>query len=360
MRINFILPSIGLSGGARVVFEYANCLTSRGHDVSVIYPLIPINLGKKWYNLRNLARMALEIIVNLKQGVYVDWFNLKASLKRVFGLLWEKGIPDADIIVATRWETAYYVKRYSNKKGEKFYLIQHYETWLGPEEKVNLTYKLGLRNIVVSNWLKKILQNKVGAKIEAVILNGVDFNQFYPEKMEKGSDKIRILMPYREERWKGVEDGIKAFEIARKKYPEIQLVMFGPSPKKHLPRYVEFHKEPYGEKLRKIYNSCDIFLFPSQMEGCGLPPMEAMACKIPVVTTNVGAVPEYTIPGQTALVSEPGDISGLAQNLIKLIEDEDERNRIAENGYNYIKQFSWERATNQLENELSKSFNHSS
>lgn len=309
--------------------------------------------GAKWYNFRNLAGRALGVAANVRQGVHIGWFGLKANLIRVPRLA-KRYIPDADIIVATWWETAYYVSNYRKNKGEKFYLIQHYETWGGPEEKVNKTYKLGLHNIVISTWLKDILQNKFNVPVEAVIPDGVDLNQFYPEPIDRNNRVVRILMPYRREKWKGIEDGIKALEIARQKHPNIQLVMFGPALGKDVPPYAEFHEKPYGSKLRKIYNSCDIFVFPSHCEGFGLPPMEAMACKCAVVSTNVGGIPDYTIPRETALVSPPREPELLAENLISLIEDEELRRRIAEAGCNYIKKFTWDKATEALEQAFKK------
>ena len=353
MRITFILPGIGLSGGVKAVFELANHLHKRGHNVSIAYPLLPMNSGAKWYNLKSLASRALGIAGNLKRGVHVDWFKLEAHLIRVPTLA-ERYIPDADIIAATWWETAYYVSNYSKRKGEKFYLIQHYETWGGPEEEVNNSYKLGLHNIVNSTWLKNILQNKLDAPVEALILHAPDWDEFYPESMERSTDTVRILMPYRRTKWKGVEDGIKAFEIARGKWPNVQLVMFGEAPGKDVPEYVEFHKRPTGSELRKIYNSCHIFLFPSHHEGFGMPPMEAMACKCAVVETNVGAIPDYTIPGETALVSPPHSPELLAESIIRLVEDKDLLNRISEAGYKHIKKFTWDKATSALEQTFSE------
>jgi len=85
------------------------------------------------------------------------------------------------------------------------------------------------------------------------------------------------------------------------------------------------------------------------MEGFGLPPMEAMACRIPVVTTEVGAIPDYAIPGKTALISQPKDFKALARNLIELIENPQKRDRIAKAGYQHIQQFTWEKSTDKLE-----------
>ncbi|MEN4017615.1 MAG: glycosyltransferase family 4 protein [Methanobacterium sp.] len=349
MKITFLLPDTILTGGVKIVFKYANRLKERGHEVLIIVSppnSQPTFIKKIIYRIRKL--------LNLNNSILVDWFDLKTPLIQV-PTFEEKYIPDSDIIVATWWETANYVSKYKKSKGEKFYFIQHYEVWGGPKEEVNKTYKLGLHNIVISSWLKEKLED-IGANIEALILNGFDFNEFYPEKKDKNTDTIRILTPYRTDKWKGVNDALKAFELV-KKDKNVQLIMFGHEPSENeLPNYVEFHLLPVGDKLRKLYNSCDIFLFPSHCEGFGLPPFEAMACKLPVVTTDVGAIKDCTIPGKTTLVSKPGDIDSLAQNLIKLIDNPDLRIKIAESGYEHIKKFDFDKSTDKLENLFKKYF----
>ena len=356
MKITFIASGIGLGGGTKAIFEFANHLHARGHDVSVVYPLISMGRRAKWYNLRSLAGRALQVAADVAHGVYIDWFDLKANLIRVPRLS-GRFVPDADIVVATWWETAYYVSEYGSSKGEKFYLVQHYEVWGGPEEKVNNSYKLGLHNIVNSTWLRNILRDKLNAPVEALILHAPDWDQFYPEAVEKNNDIVRILIPYRRIEWKGIEDGIKAFEIAREKCPNVRLVMFGDAPGEDVPNYVEFHQRPSSDELRKIYNSCDILLFPSHCEGFGMPPMEAMACGCAVVSTSVGAIPDYTIPGETALVSPPRSPGLLAENIIRLVEDKDLLKRISEAGHKHIRQFTWDKATDALEQAFRKVLN---
>ncbi len=346
LKITFILPNIRISGGVKAVFEFANNLCQFGHEVFVVYPTMESYTDTYGLNLRTLKRKIFEFSNNLLfNSQKLDWFELKAKLLRVPTLKCSN-IPDADVVIATWWETAYNVQNYSKEKGLKFYLSQHYELWGGPKDKVDNSFKLGLKTIVNSRWLKDIIEKDIGAPVESLIGHVPDFEQFYPEEPVTKEDALRILMPYRNLRWKGVREGIKTFELAREKCREIKLVMFGPLKGSDIPEHAEFHENPSNDQLRTLYSSCDIFLFPSLTEGFAMPPMEAMRCKTAVLATRVGAISDYTIEGQTAITCEAGDCEDMAQKLIKLIADKALREKIAENGYQYITQnFSWEKAT---------------
>jgi len=67
------------------------------------------------------------------------------------------------------------------------------------------------------------------------------------------------------------------------------------------------------------------------------------------ITTDVGAASEYTMPGKTALMSPPGDVRSISNNLVELAVDEERRKKIAQLGYDFIKKFSWDDTVTRLE-----------
>jgi len=352
MKVNFILPFKFLNGGVKVIFEYANHLTARGHEVKIYYPLIPMRFGAKWADINRVYHQVKGFLANIKQGKRVNWFDIRVKIIRIPWLS-ENFIEEADVVVATAWPTAYTVNKLSNTKGKKFYFIQHYETWDGPLNKIDESYRLHLNQIVIATWLKGLMKEKFNREVEGVITNGIDFSKFYNQKKVL-NEKKRILMLHNQLKWKGVSDGIKAFELVRKKHPDIQLVMYGVRSSPLIPDYAEFYQKPSPAKLRELYGTSDIFISPSWSEGCQLPPMEAMACKCAVVATDVGGIPDYAIKSKTALVCQPRDIDTMAKHLIRLLDNPDELMKFSMAGYNHIKQFTWERAVSKLEHVFQK------
>jgi glycosyltransferase involved in cell wall biosynthesis len=78
---------------------------------------------------------------------------------------------------------------------------------------------------------------------------------------------------------------------------------------------------PDRDGLVAAYRSADIMLFPSRLEGFGIAPAEALACGIPVVTTNASALPEVVDHNQSGILVEPNDVAGYADAVRQLGED---------------------------------------
>jgi glycosyltransferase involved in cell wall biosynthesis len=99
------------------------------------------------------------------------------------------------------------------------------------------------------------------------------------------------------------------------------------------------------EDLPALYSLADLFVFPSLYEGFGLPVVEAMACGVPVVTSNNSCLPE--IAGDAAVLVDPHDERDIANGMLRLLEDQDLRVQCVNRGLERARMFSWETAARQ-------------
>lgn len=99
------------------------------------------------------------------------------------------------------------------------------------------------------------------------------------------------------------------------------------------------------EKLPRLYNTSDVFVFPSLYEGFGLPPLEAMACGTPVITSNAASLPE--VVGNAGITIDPTDASQLATELERVLENSHLQNKLTKKGLHRANQFSWKRSANE-------------
>ena len=106
--------------------------------------------------------------------------------------------------------------------------------------------------------------------------------------------------------------------------------------------YVVFTGELTDDEVIALMNIADIFVFPSLYEGFGLPPLEAMACGTPVVTSNAGSLPE--VVGDSALLVNPLCAQDIADAIQKLFLDQELKQELIRRGFERVKLFSWEKA----------------
>ncbi len=94
--------------------------------------------------------------------------------------------------------------------------------------------------------------------------------------------------------------------------------------------------------LAALYRLADAFAFPSLYEGFGLPPLEAMACGTPVVTSRISSLPE--VVGDAALLVDPYSVEDIASGLERVLGDDALRAELVARGRARVKHFSWERS----------------
>lgn len=316
MRITFLLPDANLSGGIRVVALYAAELTRRGHRVTVLsMPPRPPSLG-----MRVRALAAGRRLPRPQPGPsHLDGLALDHRILPAWGPPKPRLVPDADVLIATWWETAEWVYALPPAKGAKVYFIQGYEVLpYMPAERVEHTYRLPLHKIVVSRWLAEMMRDRFDDNDVDLVPNSVDRTQFHA--MPRGRQpRPTVGFLYNVAPSKGVATTLAAIAELRRKYADLRVISFGssdPVPELPLDEGIEFHRQPAQEQLRTLYAQCDAWLSASISEGFNLPAMEAMACRTPVISTRTGWPEEAIRHGENGMLVDIADghnAQGLAQ-----------------------------------------------
>ncbi|MCG8616943.1 MAG: glycosyltransferase family 4 protein [Desulfobacterales bacterium] len=180
---------------------------------------------------------------------------------------------------------------------------------------------------------------------------GIDLDNFFPLDHIKKIPGRLIVTNSADMPLKGLYHLLHAFKnvLARR---EASLTVIG-TPKKDggieklvkkldLGRHIEFTGRVDHDRFVREYARAEIAVVPSMYEGFGLPVGEAMACRIPVISTTGGALPE--VAGDAAKLVPPGDAKALEKAIIQLLDDPAERERLAQKGYERVhSEFTWEK-----------------
>lgn len=355
MKITFILPYAGLRGGTRVVAIYAQHLQKRGHEVLVV------SIPKRSPSFKQQLKSLLK-----GKGWISDSFNFSHfdnicvphKVIESYHSINSQDVPDADVVIATWWKTAEWVAKFPPEKGVKVYFIQHFEAHSdlpqNIKERARATYSLPMYKIVIAQWLAKLMESEYHDHNVVLIPNSVDLELFSAKP--RGKQKfVTIGFMYSTVPWKGCKIAIDAVNLARQKLPNLRLITFGsdrPTADLPLPENTDFFFQPPQEEIKNIYSKCDVWLFSSTSEGFGLPILEAMACRTPVIGTPAGAAPELLANGCGILV-KMSDAEDMANAILQIAEMSDaEWQKMSEICYQKSHSYSWDDATALLEKAL--------
>jgi N-acetyl-alpha-D-glucosaminyl L-malate synthase BshA len=189
-----------------------------------------------------------------------------------------------------------------------------------------------------------------------VIPNFIDFSRFkklnkdhFRKAIASQGEKI-LLHTSNFRKVKRVEDVIRVFDKVRERMPA-KLLLIGDGPERHsmeqlcrqLNRCKDISFLGKQEAIEEVLSVADLFLMPSQSESFGLAALEAMACHVPVISSNAGGIPEINIHGETGYLRDVGDVDAMANDAITMLEDPEIHQRFRDNAYEQAQRFSLER-----------------
>jgi glycosyltransferase involved in cell wall biosynthesis len=264
-------------------------------------------------------------------------------------------VPDADIVLATFWRTAPWVAGLSPRKGAKAILLQGYETSGADDPAIDAAWRLPLSKIVISKWMVKFAYDRFGDSNVHLVRNSVDTTQFYaPPRRKQEIPTVGIL--YSTLHLRGVDIALAALRQVRERIKNLRVVAFGKelvSKELALPHWCEYCRQPAQDTIRDIYSKCDLWLCASWREGFHLPPLEAMACRCPVVSTSVGGPIDIVENGINGYLVPIADAKALADRMIEVLTFGDARWRaMSDAAFATAIRYTWDDATDLLENAL--------
>ena len=335
LRVTYVLPGIGISGGISSVIQLVNELILLGVEARIVAP----SMQKK--EVANWKFFTQPIIFKSEQEL-LDNF------------------PESDLAVATFWTTASWVAELVKMGRVKAgaYFLQDYEPWFYPEKEqqtrsqVKATYDLIAHKIVKSDWLAKLLAQD-GYQTTKISL-GMDLGLFYPRDVSPSSYPTVIAMTRPDTPRRGFYYVIEALQLVKEALPETEIILFGDDKLKTRKIPFEFRDEgKIGDRdqLAELYSQADVFLDGSDFQGFGRPALEAMACGAACVLTNVGGVTEYAVDRQNCLLVPPKQAEDFAKAIIELLTNQELKYSLIASGFKTVKNFCHKR-------EAQKTFNY--
>ncbi len=185
-----------------------------------------------------------------------------------------------------------------------------------------------------------------------VIHNFIDFSRFsktnkdhFKKAIAPNGEKILVhTSNFRQV--KRVEDTVRIFQRVYQKVPS-KLLLIGDGPEREAVERLA-RETCVGHEVRflgkqdaieELLAVADLFLIPSASESFGLAALEAMACEVPVISSNIGGLPEVNIHGVTGFLSDVGDVDDMAKNALLLLENEDLLQEFRKNAFAQAKKF---------------------
>ncbi|BAM02430.1 putative glycosyltransferase [Phycisphaera mikurensis NBRC 102666] len=361
--MTFLLKRSDFSGGVRVVRTYAERLRARGHRVVVVsceQPPEPLRRRIKRAATGGGIAPAPRRVPGHLDGCDLDHRVIPGGRTPS-----ADDVPDADVLVTTWWETAEWVRGWPARVGRVVDFVQHDERAIGNPDaatraRIEAVWREDRPKIVVAGWIGRAIEAEGGGRVVPVP-NAVDTDLFHaPPRGKQPVPTVGFMHTHAA--FKGPDVMMRAIAIARAAVPDLRVRAFGhadaPASDPDLPAGTVYRRQPPQREIPAVYAGCDAWLFGSRCEGFGLPILEAMACRTPVIGTPAGAAPELLGPppggGEPAgVLVAMEDPDAMAAAIVRTVRLEEAAWRaLSGRAHAVAAGYTWEQATDRFETEL--------
>src|SRR5665213_268698 len=351
MRVNVVLPKFFdyPSGGYKVHFQYANELSRRGHQVTVVLP-ITVEKRPSSLDLVKLAAMKTRMIVFRKSAL--SWFVFDSRVRVVIiAALSARLLPPADATILTAWQTSANMGERFPDNGELFQIVYDYEFWMsdaGARSRIETSLKRPDVHLIATSTVVAKMLISIGRDPIATITAGLQEGEFALDAPIEGRGNV-VVFPYRTELAKDMATALAAVALIQSEESGVSVECFGDDPVEPLPFGVVHHGHVSNAELRALYNRACVFLLTSRYEGWGLPAAEAMACGAAVISTKNGGIEDFLEDDENGLLVEVGNWEAVAESVLRLLRDAATRIRLAERGVQVASRMTVQNSCDELE-----------
>lgn len=343
LRIAMIGPLPPPAGGmAGQTAQLARLLRQEGivvEEVAVNAPYYPAWIGRV-RGVRALFRLVSYVIRLCRTASRVDLFHIMANSG------WSWHLFAAPALWIGGWYGKPVVVNYRGGQAEEFFKRSF--NWVRPG------LAKAAKIIVPSEFLQRVF-GEFGVSCE-IVPNIVDRSRFYPGTPsvdENRSRSIHVVVARHLERLYDNATAIEAFARIRECYPAARMTVAGTGPERaNLERLVRklglgdavrFSGNLGRDEMADLLRSADLMLNPSLADNMPNSLLEAMACGVPIVTTDVGGIPLIVKSEETALLVKPGRARDMAEAALQVLDDQRLRLKLIRNGLRDADGYSWPR-----------------
>lgn len=340
MKISFVLPGGGRSGGVRSTVRVANGLIRKGHHVRLL-----VN--------KYIASMRPQLRILWLRVCYFncnDWLDLFEGNVEKFNNIKQCTFEDGEIVVASGWWAAGEMRQVKLPRIIKVHHIRG--VGLNDNDKMRAAWGENVPKIAVASYLEEVIEKTCGQKIMTVIPNGIDTEEYFPTVPENQRNGIGTIFGIGYH--KDPETVLKVLKILFKECPKTPQRVFGNCRRpKEIPRKL-YRRLPSIEVIRDMYSQSLVWLMLSRSEGLPNPVFEAMACGCAVVATDCGGSRDIIVDGENGFLVEVGNVEQIVNRVKLLLDDKELRQRFVKKSKETVSKFSWDSSVDKLEETLGK------